>query len=302
VTVALIIMLVVTLLALAAAVVYGVSLRQDVKSATAQLDFMRSNTTNAQLVTQTFSREIVGLELSVNELLERQRRESLENRKVEREMRQALTNISHDLRTPLTSARGYLQLASDPNTDEAQRAEYLRIVGERLNALTSLIDQLFVFTQITEGHELNLERLDVAVILRRVLAAHYDELERAGLTVEVSIPTTSLMAVVDAEALERVFSNLSINAFKHGRESLVVRLDERERCISFTNRVPPEDAETLNVEQLFDRFYTADASRSRQSAGLGLAIVKTLAERMGIRVSAKLKEELLEIRLTFPDA
>jgi signal transduction histidine kinase len=321
--------------ALVAAVAYGLSLRQDIKSLTAQLALIRTNpTTRAQLTTQTFYRRIVELEASINGLLEEQQRETLENRRSEMAMRQALTNISHDLRTPLTSARGYLQLAEAAETARAHneehkgdehkgdglfcvaghkrdrppcvpgRANYLRIAGERLDALTSLIDQLFEFTQIMEGCDLQLERLDVASILRETLAAHYDELLQAGLSVEVSIPERPLLATGDADALGRIFSNLITNAALHGTERLAVRLDGDARAIAFTNPLPPEDAEKLDVTHLFDRFYTADASRSRQSAGLGLAIVQTLAQRMNIDVSASMEQHtptapLLTIQLSF---
>jgi signal transduction histidine kinase len=322
----LVIVLGVTLVALVAAIAYGISLQRDIKNITAQLAFIRENpTTRAQLTTRTFYQQIVKLEASINGLLEEQRRQTLENRRAETAMRQALTNISHDLRTPLTSARGYLQLAeavevagghkgdtketvplvsplvSEP---ESQRAEYLRVAGERLDALTSLINGLFEFTQITEGRELRLERIDAAAILRETLASQYEELSQTGLSVEASIPKNPFLVTGDVEALGRIFSNIITNAARHGEQHLTVQLDSDARIISFANPLPPGDAESLNVEQLFDRFYTADSSRTRQGAGLGLAIVKTLAERMDIQVSATLEPcpqtgTQLRIQLTF---
>jgi signal transduction histidine kinase len=232
-------------------------------------------------------------------MFEEHRHATLEHRGSEAAMQQALTNISHDLRTPLTSARGYLQLVEDAETDEAQRVEYLRIVGDRLDALTSLIDQLFEFTRIIEGRALAPERVDITAILRDVLAVRYEEFEQASLAVEVSLPETPVWVVVDGGALRRMFENLVVNAITHGTGRLTVRLDADTLEVVFANQVPPEDIPTLDVEHLFDRFYTADISRSNQSTGLGLAIVKALAERMDVRVAAALKGDLLEIRLMF---
>ncbi|MDR2106186.1 MAG: HAMP domain-containing histidine kinase [Coriobacteriales bacterium] len=340
----LVIVLGVMLGALAVAIAYGISLQRDIKNVTAQLAFIRENpTTRAQLTTKTFYRCIAELEESINVLIEEQQRQTLENRRAETAMRQALTNISHDLRTPLTSARGYLQLAEAVEVvdaghrgdghkggtrgtvsfvsfdtketvplvplppvpePESQRAEYLRVAGERLDALTSLINSLFEFTQITEGRELRLERIDAAAILRETLASQYEELSQTGLSVEASIPEEQLQVTGDAEALGRIFSNIITNAARHGEQHLAVQLDSNARIISFANPLPPGDVESLNVEQLFDRFYTADSSRTRQGAGLGLAIVKTLAEHMDIQVSATLEPypqtgTQLRIQLTF---
>lgn len=292
-------LIIILAVALAAAIAFGVGMWRDVGSITAQLAFIRRNATEAHLTTRTFFRRITALETALNEMFEEHRHATLEHRGSEAAMQQALTNISHDLRTPLTSARGYLQLVEDAETDEAQRVEYLRIVGDRLDALTSLIDQLFEFTRIIEGRALAPERVDITAVLRDVLAVRYEEFEQAGLAVEVSLPEMPVWAVVDGGALRRMFENLVVNAIMHGTGRLTVRLDADTLEVVFANQVPPEDIPTLDMEHLFDRFYTADISRSNQSTGLGLAIVKALAERMDVRVAAALKGDLLEIRLMF---
>jgi signal transduction histidine kinase len=294
-----VVLIIILAAALVVAIVFGVGMWRDVKSITAQLAFARHNASDIQLTTRTFFWRITKLETALNEVFEDHRLASLENRRAEAAMQQALTNISHDLCTPLTSARGYLQLAEEAGTDAAQRAEYLRVVSERLDALTSLIDQLFEFTRIIEGRALTFEQVDVTAILRNILASHYDEFEQAGLAVEVSFPDTPVWVIVDAEALRRMVENLIANAIAHGTGQLTVRLDVDRLEAGFANRVPWEDMPTFDVEHLFDRFYTADASRSNQSTGLGLAIVKALAERMDVRVSATLEGNLLEIRLAF---
>jgi signal transduction histidine kinase len=294
-----IVLIIILAVALAVAIAFGAAMWRDVGSITAQLAFIRRNTTNAHLTTRTFFRRITALETVLNELFEEHRHASLENRRAEAALQQALTNISHDLRTPLTSAHGYLQLAEDAETDETHRTEYLRIVGDRLDVLTSLIDQLFTFTRIVEGRALTLTQVDLAVVLREVLVLHYEEFEQAGLAVELTLPEIPTLVIGDVEALRRVFENLVANAIAHGTERLAVRLDRDAREVSLVNRIPPEDIPALDVEHLFDRFYTADASRSAQSTGLGLAIVKVLAERMNARVSATLEGDLFEIRLKF---
>ena len=204
----------------------------------------------------------------------------------EQALRQQIANVSHDLRTPLTSILGYLQLLENEDLPVAQRREYLDVIAGRAKVLQSLITSFYDLSRLEAGeYPIIRERVDLREVIGELLAAFYDELE-TQFEVTVELPADLPTVWGDRAAMTRVYSNLIRNALEHGSGSLsvLVRQTEREVETRFTNGGSQLRKEEL--AHIFDRFYTSDQTRSGRNTGLGLAIVRTLTMQMGGQVQA----------------
>ena len=230
---------------------------------------------------------------AVNERLEEGRRLQAETLRGERELKYTMACISHDIRTPLAGAMGYLQLLEG---EPERRAEYLDIVRRRLEELEELLEELFLYTRL-QGGSLSLECETMAALppLWDALAEFYPRLEAAGVEPELRFDREDITVWASTEALGRVYRNLIANALRHGGGGLAV--SGRDGAICFSNQLPP--GPRPDPEHLFDRFYQGSPARGNGGAGLGLSIVRELMERMGGGVSARITGDALEIRLTF---
>ncbi len=247
-----------------------------------------SNETTVRLALPCPSRGAEQLLAGLNDLLELRQQERADYRRKEQQLRRQIANVSHDLRTPLTSILGYLQLLEQEDLSPEKREEYFRIVEGRARTLQSFIASFYDLSRI-EGGELPLERelVDLGRTLSDQLAAAYEQIEEAGLEMEVDVADGLPPVWADSGAVTRVFSNLLTNALRHGTGALSVKLYREGGCIvsAFSNQAEGITAE--DVDHVFERFYTADKMRTGQSTGLGLAIVKALAERMGHTAAAR---------------
>ena len=216
----------------------------------------------------------------------------------ETHLRQQIANVSHDLRTPLTSILGYLQLLEGEGLSPEKKGEYLAVIEGRARTLQTFIAAFYDLSRI-EGGELPLEReqVDLRRALSDQLAASYGQIEEAGLDMEVELADGLPPVWADSGAVTRIFSNLLTNALRHGKDALSVRLYRAGNVIvsAFSNRAEGLTAE--DAAHVFERFYTADKMRTGQSTGLGLAIVKALAERMGHTTAARWEDGVFTIEV-----
>ena len=224
----------------------------------------------------------------LNQLLELRQEERALYRRKEQELRRQIANVSHDLRTPLTSILGYLQLLEGDGLSPEKKEEYLTVIEGRARTLQTFIASFYDLSRI-EGGELPLERerVDLGRALSDQLAASYGQIEETGLDMAVDIQEGLPPVWADSGAVTRIFSNLLTNALRHGTGTLTVRLYREGGAIvsAFSNRA--EGLTEEDAAHVFERFYTADKMRTGQSTGLGLAIVKALAERMGHSAAAR---------------
>lgn len=228
---------------------------------------------------------------AVNARLEEGRRLRIETLAREQELKYTMACISHDIRTPLAGAMGYLQLL-----EEDRQADDLGIVRKRLEELEALLDDLFLYTRLQSG-SLPVECRQMAALppLWDALAEFYPQFEAAEVEPELRFDRENMTVLANPEALGRVYRNLIANALRHGGGGLTVSGQEGEIC--FSNELLPGPRPDL--EHLFDRFYQGSPARGAGGAGLGLSIVRELMERMGGRASAQITGGTLEIRLTF---
>ena len=271
-----------------------VQVKRDLKKIGGKLKEIAQIETNTQLRTDTFDRDISNLIQGINDMLQKNRRSQIEVNRMEAILKRAITNISHDLRTPLTSAKGYLQMSENTALDEETRLRYFAIIRERLDALTILMDSLFAFSRAVEG-DVSLSRVNIGNTLRDALVGNFAELESKGFVVEADIPDTPVYCICDEDALKRVLQNLIANAVVHGKDYLHVQLLDGE--IKISNKV--DNLHHIDVNNIFERFYTADTSRTNKSTGLGLAIAKELVEKMNGRIFAEKIEDLLVVSVCF---
>ncbi|MCL2367707.1 MAG: HAMP domain-containing histidine kinase, partial [Oscillospiraceae bacterium] len=225
------------------------------------------------------------------------RKDHFEAQRTEAELKRAITNISHDLRTPLTAARGYLQMLESPDIDAETRSRYLEVIRGRLDNLTVLMSDLFEFARIIEGNTtFDIQQVNIGNALRDALSEAYGELERKGFTMVVDIPNAPNTCLCDPDALRRVLQNLLKNVCIHGKEYLRIRLAEGK--IEISNKA--DGLNKIDVAHMFERFYTSDASRNNKNTGLGLAIAKELTERMGGQLLASKENDVLVMQIVLP--
>lgn len=211
------------------------------------------------------------------------------------ELKEAVTNISHDLRTPLTAINGYLDLLErEEKNENIQR--YLIQIQNRAEVLKSLTEELFRYSVVTSSQELKPERMDVVRALEESLLSFYAVMQDKDIKPEIELPDEPVYRKLDANAVNRIFSNIISNALKYSDGDLSVIMD-KNGCVTFSNTA--YNLNTVTVGRLFDRFYTVEANRN--STGLGLSIAKILIERMGGCISAHFENSKLSIVIRLND-
>lgn len=210
------------------------------------------------------------------------------------ELKNAIVNISHDLRTPLTAICGYLELLEETeNPNEAKK--YLAIIKHRTKTLKQLVDELFNYSVVTSQEEkLNLEKVSLNSALEESIAEYYVALQKRDITPELKITNKKIERTLDKTALSRILLNILSNAVKYSDGDLQIELND-SGVISFSNTASSLDE--TQVKKLFNRFYTVENART--STGLGLSIARTLVERMNGEISATYSNSKLTISIDF---
>ncbi len=211
----------------------------------------------------------------------------------DRELKEAVTNISHDLRTPLTAICGYLDLLKkEPLTGNAVR--YLSLIENRTEAMKQLTEELFRYSVILSTQELDMETVCLNGVLEESIASFYAALTSRGIRPQIHMSGKRIEKQLNREALSRVFSNILSNALKYSDGDLEITLHDDGEIV-FANTAT--GLNQIQVGKLFDRFFTVEAARN--SGGLGLAISKTLVEQMGGTISAEFENSKLSIHIRF---
>ncbi|MBR6744640.1 MAG: HAMP domain-containing histidine kinase [Clostridia bacterium] len=224
--------------------------------------------------------------------LRRQRRQYISG---DRELKEAVTNISHDLRTPLTAICGYMELLEAEELT-APAKHYVAQIGSRAEALKALTEELFRYSVISSVSDLQYEKVNVGRVLEDTLISFYGALEQKRIVPEITLSEGEIVRLLDPSALSRIFGNIIANAVKYSDGDFAVTMTEKGE-ITFSNTASA--LSSVEVGRLFDRFYTVDSAR--KSTGLGLSIAKLLTERMGGSVSAEYQSDVLTIRLSFAE-
>lgn len=245
--------------------------------------------TNTLIDISSRDRYMRKLAAEINAQLRLLRKEHHRYQQGDQELKEAVTNISHDLRTPLTTICGYLDLLEREEKSEAVQ-RYLFQIENRTEALKSLTDELFQYSVATSSQALKPERLDVVRSLEDSLLSFYGVMQEKEIHPNINLPEEPIYRELDASALNRVFSNIISNAVKYSDGDFAVTMT-KDGSITFVNSAKELDAVT--VGRLFDRFYTVDAGRN--STGLGLSIAKLLTERMGGSIEAAYESQQLHI-------
>ena len=274
---------------------YLLVLRHSLREAAEELDEKLRTDTNTLISISSGDRAMQSLVTHINRQLQALRRERLRLQTGNDALTVAVTNVSHDLRTPLTAICGYLDLLEqEPQTEAAAR--YLAVIRERTDAMRALTEELFRYSVLTAtADELHTEPVCLNDVLEQSLAGFYGTLSARGITPSVHLPEEKVIRPLDATALRRVFDNILSNAAKYSDGDLAVALAP-DGEVTFSNRASA--LSRVEAARLFDRFYTVDSARG--STGLGLSIAKLLTEKLHGTISADYENETLRICIAFP--
>ena len=274
--------------------------KAEIKRLKKELDFIMSNDTNRILHTEFNSKELKEFVSAVNMYLSEIQKRKTEIEHKNNNLMVMMRNISHDLRTPLTSAAGYTDLILNSDLTEDEKISEMKIVEARLKRLTELVDSFFEFSKIlTTNKEIELETVNLIGILEECIGNFYEDYKKENREVDFITSNNKISISTNRTMLSRIFENLISNALKYGSGNLTIEVISENADairISFTNRIIDKD---LDTSRIFDDFYTTDISRTKGSTGLGLAIAKEFTEQLNGNIEAHIEDDKLVIDTTF---
>jgi signal transduction histidine kinase len=268
-------------------------LSKDVKKIILTAKDMRAGNFNLRYRHRTTRKDMLELSAEMNRLADFFQAALERTKFLEEERSRMISNISHDLRTPLTSLLGYIEaLRNDETLTEKENKDFLRIAAEKGNDLLGLIEDFFELSRLEEEHdEIVLQKIDLAELARVVLLDFYPDFTKLSITPSVSIPDRPVYVNANTDYLRRVLNNLISNALRYGQSGkeigITVRVKSEQAFVDVWDKgkgISPKD-----LPHIFERLYTAEASRNPtlRGSGLGLTIAKNLIEKQGGRISAE---------------
>ncbi len=269
-------------------------LKKSTREIRGKLAEILSADTNMLIDISSADKDMKYLASDLNVQLKILREEHIRFKQGDTELKAAVTNISHDLRTPLTAIQGYLDMLEKENMPEQTR-RYLNIISGRTKAMKQLTQELLKYSAaVSDETKLDMEEINVNDVLEESISAFYAVLTNRDIVPKINICEETVRRKLNKTALSRIFSNIISNAVRYSNGDLNITLMQN-CCILFENKA--EQLDEITVGRLFDRFYTVETAD--KTTGIGLSIAKTLTESMGGNISAKLDKNMLKIKLTF---
>lgn len=271
--------------------------RKQIKNITEQLRSYNMGKTNKKIDITILDKGIENIASEINNLIDLHAQSNIEKKSAERELRQAVANMSHDIRTPLTSILGYIQLIESHEVTKEEKKEYLAVAKDRTKRLQILLNDFFELSIIESvDHSLKFENLKMNSIVEETVMNLYDQFNERQIVPNIQIPQEKISIIADESAVKRVVENLTINAIKYSSANVAITLEKNNSNISLIIGNDVKSLTEKDVELFFDRFYTADQTRSGKGTGLGLSIAKSLIEKMNGKLSAELKDGWLYMK------
>ncbi|EGG34688.1 sensor histidine kinase [Paenibacillus sp. HGF5] len=272
-------------------------IKKEMRRLSVQVERFHQGLSGKKVDIALLDKDIEELAGNINQLIDLAVQSNRDRIRSDRELRQAIANMSHDLRTPLTAIIGYTKLLEVSSVTDEKRQEYMSIIRATADRLHTLLHEFFELSlvQSTEYH-LKLEPVQINALLWDVLTGFYDQFIENQIVPDLQITDEPLIADVDQSAVERVFENLISNVIRHTTGNVAISLKENEGNILLIIRNQADNLSEQDIDKLFDRFYTADRSRSSRRTGLGLSIAYSLMLKMNGRLTARLQDGCLEMR------
>lgn len=267
-------------------------IKKSIKEIRVSINKIIKTDTNQLLTISSSDKEMKKLANDLNKELQDLRKEKLQYQNGNQELKRIITNISHDMRTPLTAISGYIDLMKE---NKEKQKEYMKIIEKKTEELTLLTDQLFDFSKTMDiGVEMKREKCYINEILEETLANMYHFFKEKQIEPKLEICTQKIYKDLDKHSIIRVFENILSNVCKYSDGDFKVTLNEKG-IITFSNKATSLDATT--VQKIFDRYFTVE--NAKKSTGLGLSISKQLVKLNGGKISAKYVNEYLIIQIEF---
>jgi signal transduction histidine kinase len=291
--------LIILILALFISLMVNVLIINEANNMARSLEFLSKNKTQMRISTSFRIKAFTNLADNLNKFLdsfhEREKNYILN----EKNLQTTIRGLSHDIRTPLTSLDGYLQLLA--KTEEThEREKYLSIMQRRILSLKKILDQLFTFVKLQEEeYKLDLEIVDIRKIAIETLFSYYEDFKFKNLEPQINFAENPIHVMSNVEGLERIFQNIYKNILEHGSNPLQMTLKEDDKRVYFQSKNKIKDQVEISKEDIFKEFYKASSSRSGSSTGLGLSITKALVEKLGGTISADIEDGYFIINFSF---
>lgn len=276
-----------------------VLIRQQLRRMKAKLIETRNPGDNSQITVDLVDNVLTELAAEINNNLDYQKKVKMSEEEMERNLRQSISDMAHDLRTPITVIKGNIQLAENEDLEE-KRKKYYAICEKEADTLKAMVDDFFEISIIESGDSaIELTPIDLTGVLLDFIISHEAVIRNASLEPEIDIPERNIYIKANQDMLGRILNNLLNNTIKYARGSfrLSVQEDNERVKITFSNWVNP--MKKIDTDRLFERTYRAEGARGESGAGLGLYIVKLLAEKQGANVYAFMEKEWINIVVEF---